>query len=926
MGLVPLSFVAPWALLALAGLPVIWWLLRVTPPAPARILFPAIQLMRGVESEEESPAHTPWWVLALRLAIAALLILALSGPSWNSSRAVSGSGPLVLVIDNTWAAAPTWEMRARSIRSLIDEAGDANRPIVLLPTAPSLPEPTFSLLRATEARELAASYSPSAFLADFNLAQTHLSELEELIGNQSAELVWLADGLEVDGREAFATHLATMGPLVIINDADALPVVTLLPPNADRSGFLMTLRRVVGDAGSAPLQQGYLRAVGVGGRTLATTSFEFEEGQAETSTLIELPLELRNEATRIEVDGANSAGAVVLVDEGSRRRAVGLVSGESAYDDQPLLSELFYLQRALEPYAEIREGPIATLLESGITVLILADVGLLSGEDYELVRDWLESGGVMVRFAGPRVAAQSDDLLPVRLRLGDRALGGALAWDTPQGLLPFHAESPFAGLDVSEEVRVTQQVLAEPEIELGEKTWARLADGTPLVTGARREQGWSVLFHVTANQDWSTLPASGLYVEMLRRLVRLSNNMTSAASLAGGQTLLPPLAVLDGYGRMQTPPPTAEPITASGLLDATPSPKHPPGLYGADEAAHALNAYQADMTLTPASNWPTSAIVRDFREDGRFSFKPTLLVLSLLLFLADMVLALYFAGHLRIGFLMRRLATPAIAGLFVLGAMSSDATAQDYLDADDLWALDAANDLHLAYIITGDAASDDMSRAGLEGLTRTLYARTSVEPADPIGVDLETQELAFFPLLYWRISPDQEDLSPAALERLTNYMRNGGTVLIDTADEGSSSALGRGGAGSRAMRRLIRDLDVPSLAPVPDQHVLTRAFYLINTFPGRYAGGQLWVEAPSEEGMASADRDGVSPIIIGSNDFAAAWATDDAGRPLAAVIPGGARQREISNRFGVNLVMYVLTGNYKADQVHVPALLERLGQ
>jgi len=132
--------------------------------------------------------------------------------------------------------------------------------------------------------------------------------------------------------------------------------------------------------------------------------------------------------------------------------------------------------------------------------------------------------------------------------------------------------------------------------------------------------------------------------------------------------------------------------------------------------------------------------------------------------------------------------------------------------------------------------------------------------------------------------------------------------------------------GTRALRRLIADLDVPPLAPVPEGHVLTRAFYLISTFPGRFAGGELWVEAPVGDGLGSMDRDGVSPIIIGSNDFAAAWATDEGGRPLATVTPGGAEQRETANRFGVNLVMYTLTGNYKADQVHVPALLERLGQ
>ncbi len=65
--------------------------------------------------------------------------------------------------------------------------------------------------------------------------------------------------------------------------------------------------------------------------------------------------------------------------------------------------------------------------------------------------------------------------------------------------------------------------------------------------------------------------------------------------------------------------------------------------------------------------------------------------------------------------------------------------------------------------------------------------------------------------------------------------------------------------------------------------------------------------------------------MIGSHDFAAAWAIDNNGRPLAVTVPNLPRQREYSYRFGINLLMYTLTGNYKADQVHVPALLERLG-
>jgi uncharacterized protein DUF4159 len=109
--------------------------------------------------------------------------------------------------------------------------------------------------------------------------------------------------------------------------------------------------------------------------------------------------------------------------------------------------------------------------------------------------------------------------------------------------------------------------------------------------------------------------------------------------------------------------------------------------------------------------------------------------------------------------------------------------------------------------------------------------------------------------------------------------------------------------------------------PVPPDHVLTKSFYLLHEFPGRWNTGQVWVE-PVEDRV----NDGVASVIVGSNDWAGAWAVDGQGRPAFAVVPGGEPQREMALRFGVNLVMYVLTGNYKTDLVHVPAILERLGQ
>ena len=157
-------------------------------------------------------------------------------------------------------------------------------------------------------------------------------------------------------------------------------------------------------------------------------------------------------------------------------------------------------------------------------MLILADVGNVAEAREQLTR-WIEDGGVLVRFAGPRLAAADDDLVPVKLRRGGRVLGGSLSWDQPQQLAAFARESPFFGMAVPTDVTVSRQVLAEPDATLTDRTWATLADGTPLVTAQRRGKGLVVLFHVTADTRWSDLPLSGTFVEMLKRIVSLAGSM-----------------------------------------------------------------------------------------------------------------------------------------------------------------------------------------------------------------------------------------------------------------------------------------------------------------------------------------------------------------------------------------------------------------
>ena len=542
----------------------------------------------------------------------------------------------------------------------------------------------------------------------------------------------------------------------------------------------------------------------------------------------------------------------------------------------------------------------------------------------------MKEGGVTLRFAGPRLAAGGDDLIPVSLRGGGRALGGAMSWSEPARLLPFEETSPFAGLDVPADVRINRQVLAEPALDLNRKTWARLSDGTPLVTAEKRGRGWLVLVHTTANTDWSNIPLSGLFVDMLRRIVGLSAGVVSEDQT----NVLPPLQTLDGFGRLGSPSTDAISIPANGFSAARPGPATPPGYYGLDSGQRALNLASAVTSLQPMNDLPAGAERAGFVSAPSVDFKPWLLLAALILAMIDLIVSFFLRG---IGDLRRfgkSSAAMLLAGIFLLPAADPAGAQHTPVPAardrttpapsgPDATALAATLKTRLAFVVTGDRALDDMSLSGLRGLSDILRRRTAIEPAEPLAVNIETDELTFFPLLYWAVSPRQPLLTDTVRGKLNQYLKTGGTILFDTRERGgfASNATGGVGAAGLHLRRLMQGLDVPALTHAPQDHVLTKAFYLLNDYPGRWAGGPLWVER-----RGGRHNDGVSSVIIGSNDWAGAWAVDSFGRPMAAVVPGGERQREMAYRFGVNWVMYALTGNYKTDQVHVPAIIDRLGQ
>lgn len=935
----PIAFLQPWLLLGLLALPAIWLLLRLTPPTPRRVGFPPLALLLKLVAPEETPARTPWWLLLLRLAIAALIIIGLAGPVLNPAPELGGRGPLLLVVDNGWAAAPTWQRRVDVARRLIEQAERDGRPVIVLETAPDRRPPAVEPRPAREVLESLPGWQARPWPVD------HAAALERLLASdiREARPIWLADGI-IDRAEqpaeisALAAALRDLGELRVLGDPAAERALLLRPNELAQASQSIAVSRPTGEA---PWPADIV-AVGPSAEVLGRFPVPADAEGREVVVDLDLPLDLRNRIARLELSGSHGVGGVLLFDERWRRRTVGIAGEPAGGDEQPLLAEPYFVERAIRPYAEIRRGPIEELVEAPLSLLVVTDRGSFHAAEEAALIPWVERGGILLRFAGPRLAelgadaavisdGRADALLPVPLRSGGRQLGGALSWSEPLPLAAFAPDGPFAGLEVNQEAVVYRQVLAEPGPDLAQATLASLADGTPIITGRRLGEGWTILVHTTANTSWTSLPLSGVFVDMLRRIAELG--IGASGRLDG---LVRADRVLAADGSLVEPPGDLQPLEAELLADLPIGPMSPAGLYttaeqrtgGEDEAAErgrvARNLQESIELHRPVDLLSLTGDVAPYRQGDERNLVPPILTLAMLLALADLIVSFALRGLTprldRLFASLGRRVTALLLATLLGHTFSAPAAAQG--EIDEARTVELTMETRLAYVRTGLGAVDERSRQGLVGLGRVLEQRSSIETGEPIAVELAVDELALFPLLYWPVPPEHPPLDDTVLDRIEAYLHHGGMVLFDTGD---AARLLPGqdvrGPGERRLGELLRDIDLPPLESIPDDHVLTRSFYLMQDLPGRFTGRTVWVDRQPES-----VNDGVSSVIIGAHDWAGAWAEDELGRTLYPVVPGGERQREMARRFGVNLVMYALTGNYKTDQVHIPALLERLGQ
>lgn len=921
-----LSFLQPIILLAFISLPLLWLLLRITPPPPKTIKIPTFRFIKELSPEDHTSKDTPLWLLLLRLLAISLIIIGFAGPVLNAQKTLKGQLPPRIIIDNSWQGAAIWDSIIAKAVSITEEAGREGLGVKITLMADDLSAHSWqkNQLSAKDALSRIRALEPQAWSSDY------AAKTQDIVkDNNNYQSYFLSGGMFSDKMSDFFNALIGKGGLDVFVPAEsAFPYI--LQSNNDKlnsaeneGGLYARLLAVSKPQTSRKLNVNAIdNSNGIIDRlTISPDMWKEKNDRYEVDIHFELPAKLVSKVQRLQLSDQRTAASTLIVDPALTRKSIGLVQVKGEKDNKAYIGPAFYIKRALSPYADIEEGNLNDILNNTPDIIILPDDIATFPAQLNKLQEWLEKGGILIRFAGPRLleAAQGastmsstmNQFLPVTLRRGGRSMGGELSWESAMPLAKFSEDSLFFGLNQLDDIKIKQMVLAEPGEYLKSRSWARLKDDTPIVTYDTRGNGLIVLFHVTATPDWSTLPLSGLYVEMLKRIIDLSAiPKEQRGEVANRETInLSPIYTLNGYGQVQSPSSAIKPLKAVlSEKNIHINASIPPGLYAGQGLSTTLNLGNQIKALQPitAAELPRAAALQNYQSSKEERPGSAILYIALILLLADLAAHFLFLGS---GKKAASGTSGTIAVLFLctLGVMivttNNNAKAEEFIP-DNI--PEYANNFYLAFIRSNDDEINAVTAKGLEELAETLNIRTSAEPSGVISLDVDNDELSLFPVIYWPVTTGQTALTAATMNKIQEYLDHGGMILFDLQ---SSESLDNG-TTNEDLRRLIGRLNIAPLEIVPEGHALRRSFYLMDSFPGLIPDNPLWVEEKEDTRIADAGS-----VLIGSNQWAESWAKG-----------AGTQQEEMAIRFGINLVMYALTGNYKTDQVHVKSILERLGE
>ena len=890
-----INFINPSALLGFILVPVLFIILKSFPPKPSRITFSSLFIIKKIKIDNSKILKYPIWLLLFRILILALVIAFFSEPYFkNKSFTNNQYKNYIIFLDSGWSASSKWGSYKNVILDIASEAEKNKSKLYLINTSRFERDD----LKFFYKKENLAIYLNKLKPEPLQIKRINKNDLL-FLKNKYSNLNTFAlfskfDSKDIEEQNKYLSSIKKIFPDVkIISPQNSITIIDKV--DVKNEAIFIKLKRF-GDLNTTKKIK--INILGNNNEIFYNKIYKIPAGRNFIEIKEDLPIDLINRTHKIKLINESHAASVFYFDDANKQKRIAIVSDNSESNKNPLLSPNYYIKKALLDYKLIF-GTLEEILTKNPNLIICSEDVKINDEYTEKINSWIEKGGILIRFSGPKSKKTNLFLSDKNIQKSIRTIGGDLSLSKKVSIKDFSKTNIFYGINTKNKIKFKKQLILYETENI--KTLIFLNDNTPLISAKDKKKGKIILFHVTANNDWSDLPFSSLFKDILNRILLFSETPSFEISS--------PLKIskkIDQNGNLSSPDKIVYYNPLSDLKENYPNKKIPPGIYENNTISYAINL-SGRLNLEPFYNNIDKQyqITNSYKNDS-VELKKYILNLIVLFFLLDVFISILIKNNLN-PFQIKYISKYFTLVIFISMLLEKNVASNEL-----------TNNIYFAYVSSKNLEVDEIVFKGLSALKAKVSERTAVEISGVRKINLKQDDIFYYPLIYWPFAEPMEKLDKKTKIKLKNYFDNGGVIFFDFFSN-NRKIISTSSQELTDIRSFLSFLDINELKQLSKNHTLTKSFYLLKNFPGRWNNKILLLDNKDLE-----IKDGVSSVILGFNSWASAWALDKNNYPLFPLAPSGEKQRELAYRFGINVLIYSLTGNYKSDQVHSKSILKRL--
>lgn len=896
-----ISFVYPYSLILLIFLPFLIRFLITSPLLPKLKKFPSIIFLANYKSIDQKSAKLNYPIIILRLLIILFLIFAFSNPIFSSGNTKKSSD--LIIIDNGWTSGTIWNVRKQKIIELLSAKEIKNQEFFLLTTTELANEKlsNYNSKNFAEAINFVKSIKPLSWSPNYKNVKR---SVEDRIDSFD-KVYWFTEKTINTEKSNLLNFLKNYNLTIVASSENEIPPVLKVFPEND------TTYKIEIHHYKKKFTKGTINCFDEEQRLIFRQKFEQKivenEDTFTTKFELKLPYQIKDKIFYFQLDDINSVSTKFFLNRLRQKKVIGIVNDKKNEVDFQRGS--YYTRKGVEKNNVIIEEGLSKLLTKSVSSIFIDDSNSTNNIK-EQTLSWIKSGGIMIKYGGPNLLSTFADnpnnifLNKLSLSKIETTLDSKLSLKKNLKIKEETDEEEFFfGIKIPNEIVVKKYIQLDISYLTNDvEVLLRLENGAPIISSSKVGSGRIIFFHIPVNNLWSNFPLSYSFIEIIQRIINLSKGIDEKK-----ERIFQPYLSLDAIGNFL--PASAQVLSVNNFKPSNSivlNYNQPPGIYKDYDGFIAVNFGNNFSNSYKFKNLGSNLNFEELITDKSISLRPILLTLAILFFLIDTLITLYLRGLIRFDYLLRIF--PKVFMIIFITLISKTIIAKDI-------SKDKISETKIGYILTNNSLIDENSRNGLMQISKFVSKKTASILNKPEGINLQNQELFYYPLIYWPLINTNIKLSSEESKKINSFLKDGGLLLVDCKLNFSTFDLDNCLA---KFKDLVKISELSKFSKLGKNHGIAKSFYLIENFPGVENNEVFFSKVDSQF------NDNAASVVLSNNNWSNAWAKDSNENFIFPLLDNSENQRITSIRFGINLVIYALTGNYKADQIHVPEILKRL--